>query len=128
MKIALLVLLLLVLAFALWRRFASGRDLPPAARRPALPNTPWRCVSIETGLNACRAAEHIRGKRFLPREAPVLPLQGCDEKSCACRYVHHTDRRADDRRDTFSHFDGLKPTPEMDDKRRGRDRRRRREE
>lgn len=124
MEIALLVILLLVVAGVLWRRLRSRRETPAAARRAAPPNTPYRCVSISTGLNACRAAERTRGKRFLPREAPVLPLQGCSEKQCSCRYVHHADRRTDDRRDTFSHFEGLKPTPDQDDKRRGWDRRR----
>lgn len=126
MKVALLVVLLLVLAVALWRRLGNGRQDSPALRR-SRPRTPYRCVSISTGLNACRAAEQIRGKRFLPRAAPPLPLPGCDEKRCTCRYEHHADRRAEERRDPFSHFDGFKPTPVQDDKRRGWERRRLRE-
>ena len=37
--------------------------------------------------------------RYLSREAPILPLPTCNSKGCACRYLHHDDRRSgEDRR------------------------------
>ena len=42
---------------------------------------------------ACYAARTLKGKRFLSSEAPALPLAGCDNAECNCRYVHHHDRR-----------------------------------
>jgi hypothetical protein len=42
----------------------------------------------------------LRAKRFLARDAPVLPLQGCTlSAACNCIYRHYTDRRAGSRRD-----------------------------
>ncbi len=43
---------------------------------------------------ACYAARTISGKRFLSSEAPALPLAGCDNAECNCRYFHHSDRRS----------------------------------
>ncbi len=42
----------------------------------------------------CDAVRGIRGKRFLEREAPALPLPGCMKSRCHCIYVHHDDRRS----------------------------------
>jgi len=126
MTAALLAILILVLAAVLWRRFSNGKARPTRKRSampPAQAGTGYRCVSIDAGLNACRAAHRLTGRRFLPREAPALPLATCDEKQCACRYVHHSDRRDDDRRDPFGRFGGI--VPEQAQERRGRDRRRR---
>ncbi len=52
-------------------------------------------------VGTCQAARDIAGKRFLVREAPKLPLAGCDASSCQCKFAHHDDRRIEayDRRD-----------------------------
>ncbi|MGH8496310.1 MAG: hypothetical protein ACREVN_09260 [Gammaproteobacteria bacterium] len=126
MKFAIIIILLLIFAGVVLARLRTGPRHPSGARR-STPHSPYRSVSVSTGLNACRAAETIREQRFLPADAPRLPLRGCDEKRCTCRYEHHADRRAEDRRDPFSRFAGFKPTPVYDDKRRGWDRRRQRE-
>jgi hypothetical protein len=47
----------------------------------------------------CSAAREIAGQRFLCNEAPRLPLAGCDQQECGCRYQHYTDRRTEVRRD-----------------------------
>jgi hypothetical protein len=77
----------------------SGR--PVEHRRIA---NPYHAVSIETGSRACAAAQAIEGQRFLSTAAPMLPLKGCGSTTCQCRYVHHNDRRNNqrDRRVNFA--------------------------
>lgn len=54
---------------------------------------------VANGDSCCDAARKIAGQRFLSKEAPRLPLTGCDQKECKCRYQHYTDRRTETRRD-----------------------------
>ncbi len=63
---------------------------------------PYHAVSVETALRCCEAAREAEGQRFLSSSAPMLPLDGCTETKCRCRYVHHDDRRA--RRDRRVQF------------------------
>jgi hypothetical protein len=59
----------------------------------------WHAVEIRGGRRCCDAARALAGKRFLPGEAPSLPLPDCDCGSrCECRYRHHEDRRCGPRR------------------------------
>jgi hypothetical protein len=52
---------------------------------------------------SCKPAKRLRGKRFLTREAPRLPLRTCPEPAnCPCRYQKFADRRSEDRRDIVS--------------------------
>jgi hypothetical protein len=62
----------------------------------------YRAVEIRCSEDACEAAKAERGKRYLSKDAPMLPLSGCDKRDrCACRYRHHEDRRGkEDRRGT----------------------------
>ena len=62
----------------------------------------YHCVELRIPYDACDAAMHLHGKRYLSAEAPVLPLPGCDQRVCQCRFKHHDDRRRDERRDPFS--------------------------
>ena len=48
-----------------------------------------------------QAPPFLETRRFLSSEAPLLPLAGCTETSCQCRYVHYADRREQDRRSTY---------------------------
>lgn len=78
-------------------------DAKPDVRKPAtvFPKqaaTSHHAVSVAPGPRCCTAAREIKGKRFLSREAPPLPLKGCDSSNCACRYVHYGDRRSGPRR------------------------------
>lgn len=60
----------------------------------------YHAVSIRHGTNCCQAVEALGDQRFLSVKAPQLPLEGCTlHGRCRCRYVHHTDRRNDFRRD-----------------------------
>ncbi len=89
------VWLLFVLARALRRRYrgrvavadreTADEDHGSELRYPA--------VSIRTFRQGCPAVESLKGQRFLPEEAPQLPLPNCTWASCNCVYAHHTDRR-----------------------------------
>ncbi|HEY4880894.1 MAG TPA: hypothetical protein VIH80_01840 [Steroidobacteraceae bacterium] len=60
---------------------------------------PWSAVRIDTHGEACAKAMALRGKRFLGRDAPALPLKGCTlSAACHCSYRHYVDRRGGQRR------------------------------
>ncbi len=65
-------------------------------------------VTLKPCLIACEAVEAVAGKRFLSREAPALPLAGCNQPRCDCTYGHLSDRRDGGNRrsgwDTFGAF------------------------
>jgi hypothetical protein len=67
--------------------------------RTARSKDSWHAVSIVAGSHACAAVQRLHGKRYLPAEAPRLPLTTCGhQEQCTCKYRHHPDRRADQRR------------------------------
>ena len=60
---------------------------------------PFHAVSVVPVGDCCQQARSLLGVRFLSREAPPIPLKGCDASSCRCRYQHFDDRRSgEDRR------------------------------
>jgi hypothetical protein len=74
----------------------SGRKEPPAATGPL---RPFQAISIYRGANCCVMARKFSDHRFLVRDAPPLPLAGCNlGKACQCKYIKHRDRRAEPRR------------------------------
>ena len=74
----------------------------------------YRCVSIRYKVNtACELVQKFETqpylsnkpplfletkRRFLSSEGISLPLHGCTAISCQCRFIHHKDRRRQDRR------------------------------
>lgn len=59
----------------------------------------FHAVEIRCSNAACAAAKQARGKRYLPEEAPRLPLVRCARAGhCTCRYYHLNDRRQGPRR------------------------------
>jgi len=73
-------------------------------------SNPFHAVSIKAGPACVQTANRYSGRRFLSKEAPLIPLPTCDTKNCRCRYVHHEDRRAgSDRR----HRDVWDPTTRL---------------
>jgi hypothetical protein len=86
----------------------SGR--PMEHRRIA---NPYHAVSVEPGLRCCDAARDVAHRRYLSTEAPMLPLEGCTQASCQCRYAHHDDRRTTrDRRVQFPNPHALRGSGE----------------
>jgi hypothetical protein len=76
-----------------------GREAPePAPAAPRKVPSRFHAVTIAPGRLACPEARGLRGKRFLSREAPALPLKNCGSAQCECRYEHHEDRRKSGRR------------------------------
>ena len=62
-------------------------------------NKRWHAVSVKPGTGACAVASSGRSRRWLSREAPQLPLPGCNKPdTCRCTYQHHEDRRGEGRR------------------------------
>lgn len=61
-------------------------------------DTRYHAVSIILPPNACEAARALIDQRFLAAEAPIFPVEGCDETSCSCGYRHFGDRRDGPRR------------------------------
>jgi hypothetical protein len=79
------------------------QDASPTLANTEAPATDFRAVAIVPVASSCKPAKRLRGKRFLTREAPRIPLSTCpDPANCACRYRKYADRRADDRRDIVS--------------------------
>ena len=74
------------------------RPAPPSATARERVLKRWHAVTVTAGENACAAAKACKGKRFLSKEAPSLPLEGCDSAKCHCKYRHFDDRRAAPRR------------------------------
>ncbi len=66
----------------------------PAQQRP----NAWRAVSVVATEKCCQAAKECVGKRYLTAEVPRLPLQGCTQTHCECKYRHYNDRRVKPRR------------------------------
>jgi hypothetical protein len=67
--------------------------------RPMDHGSDFRAVSLRPSLDCCAETEDTVSKRYLWREAPRLPLQGCAMGSnCHCKFVKHAERRDGDRR------------------------------
>ena len=105
-----LVLVLLVTAVVLWWRHSSAQKKPlvaPTARQDT--HSSYHCVEVHTGNYACEAAEQLGEVRFLPNEAPSLPLPGCNAPKCTCHFIHYDDRRDEDRRKTYGEWASIPP-------------------
>jgi hypothetical protein len=83
----------------------------------------WHAVSVKPGPAACNAAVSGKNRRWLSREAPMLPLPGCTQPdTCRCTYQHHDDRRSGGRR--AEDVDAFKQPPRVVNERRSRKTRR----
>jgi len=92
-----LILMLLALIFALFK----FEHLSPIATEQPEKFKPYAAVKIDACDFSCNAAFEHSSKVILKREAPTLPLQGCDcHTRCRCQLIHFDDRRQtnDDRR------------------------------
>ncbi len=63
--------------------------------------TNFHAVTIVPARPACKLVRRHLDTRYLTKEAPRLPLSGCRVEECRCRYMHHEDRRIEDRRNLF---------------------------
>lgn len=73
---------------------------------------PWHAVCIDAKPLSCAEAHSIRKRRFLSKEAPALPLEGCSNRErCPCTYKHHDDRRNKPRRKGEVSFTSTQKVP-----------------
>ena len=73
--------------------------IPNRAAKPVTASSPYQSAELVVSPgNCCSAAEALAGKPLLAREAPILPLPGCDRSKCRCRYNRLADRRTEARR------------------------------
>jgi hypothetical protein len=101
------------------------KDKAPANKEKEKPKSDrrWHAVSVKPASGACSAAVSGKSRRWLSREAPMLPLPGCTKPdACRCTYAHHDDRRSGGRRaeemDAF-----VQRPPVVNERRTGRNRR-----
>lgn len=107
-QILVLVLLAAAVAFG-WRQIARRKKLhaAPAAAKPA--SKKYHCVEVRKGSLACKAVHELGSVRYLADEAPRLPVPGCTAAQCACSFIHHDDRRDDDRRNPYGQYANFPP-------------------
>lgn len=122
----LIALVILLVAIVLRAATRPGKTARPkhsqlttsSAGRKDRSTTQWRAVKIAPGLISCGAAGKLAGKVFLSRESPRLPLDGCSEKDCRCKYVHLDDRRdGGDRRIELGDLGAFLPVSQVERRR-----------
>ncbi len=94
--IAALVLLVAAAVYLMspehWRlRPRRSKTWNKRSRAPANDRPTFHAVSIE---GECSSARALKERRFLVRQAPTLPLPGCNRSTCQCKYLHYEDRRS----------------------------------
>ncbi len=93
------------------------KDRSPGSRK-------WHAISVKAGKGACKTALELKHKRWLSKDAPKLPLDGCQQPGhCSCVYAHHEDRRAGDGRRAEENDRFSTPKKPSGERRLGRDRR-----
>ncbi|MEJ0084879.1 MAG: hypothetical protein WDO72_04325 [Pseudomonadota bacterium] len=61
---------------------------------PRKPPARWHAVTVVLQTSSCAAAALCRNTRFLSKDAPRLPLAGCEHpEECNCKFRHFDDRR-----------------------------------
>jgi hypothetical protein len=104
----------------------NGRSKPTQPRRQY---NRYSCVEVVAASSEidsrslCNAYHAQKRKRYLPAEAPNLPLAECDKDSCQCRYQYLDDRRTEERRNVFGMQNAVNRSTNRADKRVRRDRR-----
>lgn len=105
-----IVLVLLAAAVAIWFRHATTQKKQRAAAAARQgPRNSYHCVEVRSGSTACKAARDLANVRFLSDQAPRLPVSGCTAQKCTCSFIHHEDRRDDDRRHPYGQWAAVPP-------------------
>lgn len=90
-----------VLKWLLRKNAREQAEKKPSIAKLKQPNSraDFRAVKIAPSSTCCAAATQIRGKSYLLRDAPRLPLLGCTMPLyCSCKFRKNADRRDSDRR------------------------------
>jgi len=81
------------------RERPAKKPAPSAKPKRSKSTDDFRAVEIAPNIMCCAAAMHARGRPYLLREAPRLPLYGCTmPTNCSCKFRKNADRRESDRR------------------------------
>jgi hypothetical protein len=98
-----IIVLILVACFFWYVSEKSTAKLKKALADDAnnpLFESPFKCVVIKPCTHPCKSARDYQTKPILAKDAPTLPLQGCNAITCKCSFERHEDRRmGEDRRD-----------------------------
>jgi hypothetical protein len=77
----------------------AKKSAPSAKPKRSKSTGDFRAVEIAPSATCCAAAMHARGRPYLLRDAPRLPLYGCTMPTkCSCKFLKNADRRESDRR------------------------------
>jgi hypothetical protein len=107
-QILMFVLVLVAVAFG-WRQVAMRKKLHAASVATQATSKKYHCVEVRKGSHACKAVQGLGNSRYLSDEAPRLPVPGCTAAQCTCSFIHHDDRRDDDRRNPYGQLTNLPP-------------------
>ena len=109
--VQILALILFVTIVAIgWRYVARQKKPLPALAATQNTRKNYHCVEVRKGIRACKAVQDLGNVRFLSDQAPSLPVPGCTAETCTCRFIHHDDRRDDDRRHPYGQLASIPPT------------------
>jgi len=111
-----------------WRLYdltVAGRDraAPVARGRTTTQRSGYAAASIVPGICACRAVTIYTNRKILMKNAPALPVPGCDEQGCRCKYQRHSDRRNNQDRRSGVRATSFSEFAEASDQRKSNDRR-----
>lgn len=99
-----IIITLILVACFFW--YASERSISKLKKaleedaNNALFEPPFKCVMIKLCTHPCKSARDYQTKPILAKDAPTLPLIGCNAIKCKCSFELREDRRmSTDRRD-----------------------------
>lgn len=102
------VLILIAVAAAFWWHRMTMRQKTQASLKKGNRGK-YHCVAVHGGNLACDSAKRLETIRFLPDEAPGLPVPGCNAQTCTCIYVHYDNRRQEYRRNPCGQWASVPP-------------------
>ena len=100
----LIILAIILLALCFWlASIISEARLKKTIQKESdasLYEPQFSCVIFSPGNHACKNALAYQTKPILNKDAPELPLKGCEAEKCGCSLLQFDDRRTgNDRRD-----------------------------
>jgi len=98
------LLIIVTVLMILWFFFFKNKKVPDerVKNKAAEKHGEFHSISIHHNSAACDAVKELDGQRILSAEAPELPLPGCDVAQCQCKFHHHEERRAGERRGAYN--------------------------
>jgi len=98
--------------------FRLAKEVPPKLPRSYL-GKQFQAISVRPQLHSCQAVRELENIRFLAKDAPSIPVRGCDIARCRCQYLYYPDRREEERRSPFGLANNFIPSALGADRRSG---------